>query len=69
MSQITRQTEMDEIPRISVEERKYVQYAANAEHWTSTNVKVITYRSLNELAMQDVHSYDSKRYLLRRHSF
>lgn len=68
MSQITRQTEMDEIPPSSVKVTKSVQICQ--DHLSSVTLNYIAYhRSLNELIMEDDHKNNLETYLLRRHSY
>ena len=61
MSQITRQTEMDDVPKCSVKLTKYVQNTANTYS---------TYHgSLKELIIEDDNAHILQRYSLRRHSY
>ena len=68
MSQITRQTEMDEIPHSSAKVASSVQ---NFQvHFSSVTLNYIAYhRSLNELTIEGDHKDNLERYLLRRHSY
>ena len=68
MSQITRQTEMDEIPHSSAKVTSSVQ---NCQvHFSSVTLNYFAYhRSLNELFKEDDHKNNLERYLMRRHSY
>ena len=68
MSQITRQTEMDEIQHSSDKVARSVQNCQG--HLSSVTLNHIAYhRSLNELIMEDYHQNNLESYLLRRHSY
>ena len=66
MSQITRQTEIDEIPQSSVKESGSFQ---NCQCHLSSVTYIAYHRSLNELMTKDDHANDLERGLLRRHSY